>query len=405
MFRLALLSTAAMMAVTVTSAPTFAARIDRVEVEQDNDANETRGDVLIETDMTDSVTSAATAQANSAVGAVSNPTELDARQTHSGDVSANSVTDAWAVWGASVGSATAQGNALTVFAQDGLDADIEQRSGGEVSALSALRLDSYAGTTVNTATAASNAVQVTGSGYMPLSIDQQASGGAAARAELDAATAEIEAGVVAAQAAGNSITTAGDESSIVALIDQGNSGDVSAEAVARVDTANWGLTGSAEAAGNTATTYTQWGYGHHQGDQVNTGNVRALAQLDANDFGNGAMVGSAVAYGNNSTLSTLGSDAYSGMNQVNTGDVTGEVLMRGRDGVAMFGSSAAFGNAQTAAICADCPVELIGQSSQYNAGNVVSNTQMFGPGSTGAIAGSATAVGNAMTFATQGGGN
>lgn len=385
-----------------TSAPSFAEPTNRVENRQVDESETIAATMDVEAGETDSVVAAVTSQANSAVGFVNQATELDSVQVYEGAVSARSSVEAGSVVGSAVSSATAQGNALGVVAEDGLEMSAAQSAGPDssVSALSELRLDSYAGATVQTAAAASNAIEVYGSGYMPMDIDQRSSATVNARVELDAANAEIETGVLASQAAGNAFNATGDESSIVAMIDQRNAGDITAESTAQVDAADHGLTVSAQAAGNTAATFTQWGYGHHQGQQANVGEVRAIARLDANDFGHGALVGSAVAYGNNSQLDTVGSDAYSAMYQVNTGAVTGEVLMQGGAGMALFGSSTAIGNTHSASICSDCPVELYAPSTQYNSGNVLANTQIRSPGAAHAIAGSATAVGNAMTFST-----
>lgn len=391
-----------MTAAMATSAASFAASIDRVENDQSNSAP-VDATVEVEADGTEIATAIATAQSNSAGGSFATPSELVSSQTTDGSTSAVSDIEADSVWGLSTGFATAQGNALTVDAADGLEMDAVQSAGAgaSVSALSALRLNTYGGNTAQSAIAAANSVEVMGTGAMPLSVSQSSQADVDASSQIEAA--EVETALATAQSAGNSLTVTGYEADIVALADQENSGNVRATVDADIANANWGVTAMSEASGNTASTQNDWGYGHLQGSQNNSGSVRATTTLAVGTFGDGPVVGSAHAVGNNALVSNIGADAYSGVAQNNSGAVTGQVSMQLGSGMAAYGTSSAIGNAQSAYICATCPVSLTAPVNQANGGAISSVTQMRATGYVGGMTGSATAIGNVSTFSTVGG--
>lgn len=351
-------------------------------------------------DTTEAVTSLAIAQANSATGVVLDWSQIISSQSFTGDVRADSVTDAQDVWGIATGHAAAQGNALTVSAGADTDLDATQSAGsGSVSALSALRLGEYAGHAVQTAQAAANAMEVAGSdAAMDLRVRQSSNTSVESRASVDASTAEIETSVVTASAAGNSLNAGGFDTDTVADLEQSNSGTVRATAEADIANADYGVTAASQAAGNTATVRNEWGYARMQGEQLNEADVEAMTRLGVGAFENGAAVGSANAVGNSVLLSNFGADAYAGVGQVNSGNVRGEVIMQGGSGHSAFATSSAIGNAQSAYICSECPVRLDGNISQTNSGSVYSGVSQSYTGHVGAVTGSATAVGNASTF-------
>ncbi|AZU04710.1 hypothetical protein X907_2195 [Glycocaulis alkaliphilus] len=322
-----------------------------------------------------------------------------------GATSATTGIEADSVWGLSTGFATAQGNALTVDAENGLAMDAGQTAGAgaSVSALSALRLNTYGGNTAQSAMATANAVEVMGSGNMPMNVRQSSEADVEARSQIEAE--EVETALATAQSAGNSLTVTGYEANIIALADQENSGNVRSTVDADIAHANWGVTAMSEAAGNTASTQNDWGYGHLQGSQTNSGEVRATTTLAVGTFGDGPVVGSSHAVGNNALVSNIGADAFSGVTQNNSGAVTGQVSMQLGTGMAAYGTSSAIGNAQSAYICATCPVGLNAQVNQVNSGAISSITQMQANGYVGGMTGTATAVGNVSTFSTIGGGN
>lgn len=393
-----------MTAAIATSAASFAASIDRVENDQ---ANSAPVDATVEVDAvtTEVATAIATAQSNSAGGSFTSESEVTSTQVTNGATNATTDIQADSVWGLSTGFATAQGNALTVDAEDGLEMDAEQTAGAgaSVSALSALRLNTYGGNTAQSAMASANAIEVMGSGDMPMNVRQSSEADVDARSEIEAE--EVETALATAQSAGNSLTVTGYEANIIALADQENSGNVRSTVDADIANANWGVTAMSEASGNTASSQNDWGYGHLQGSQSNSGEVRATTTLAVGTFGDGPVVGSSHAVGNNALVSNIGADAYSGVMQNNSGAVTGQVSMQLGTGMAAYGTSSAIGNAQSAYICATCPVGLNAQVNQVNSGAINSITQMRANGYVGGMTGSATAVGNVSTFSTIGGGN
>lgn len=393
-----------MTAAIATSAASFAASIDRVENDQ---ANSAPVDATVEIDAvtTEIATAIATAQSNSAGGSFASESEVTSTQVTDGATSATTGIEADSVWGLSTGFATAQGNALTVDAENGLEMDAGQTAGAgaSVSALSALRLNTYGGNTAQSAMATANAVEVMGSGNMPMNVRQSSEADVEARSQIEAE--EVETALATAQSAGNSLTVTGYEANIIALADQENSGNVRSTVDADIAHANWGVTAMSEAAGNTASTQNDWGYGHLQGSQTNSGEVRATTTLAVGTFGDGPVVGSSHAVGNNALVSNIGADAFSGVTQNNSGAVTGQVSMQLGTGMAAYGTSSAIGNAQSAYICATCPVGLNAQVNQVNSGAISSITQMRANGYVGGMTGTATAVGNVSTFSTIGGGN
>ena len=393
-----------MTAAIATSATSFAASIDRVENDQANSAP-VAATVEVDAVSTEVATAIATAQSNSAGGSFASPADVTSAQVTGGSTNATTQIEADSVWGLSTGFATAQGNALTVDASDGLEMDAQQTAGAgaSISALSALRLNTYGGNTAQSAMATANAVEVMGTGDMPMDVRQSSEADVDARSEIEAN--EVETALATAQSAGNSLTVTGYEANIVALAEQENSGNVRSTVDADIANANWGITAMSEAAGNTASSQNDWGYGHLQGSQTNSGEVRATTTLAAGTFGDGPVVGSAHAVGNNALVSNIGADAYSGIVQNNSGAVTGQVSMELGNGMAAYGTSSAIGNAQSAYICATCPVGLNAPVNQVNSGAINSITQMRATGYVGGMTGSATAVGNVSTFSAIGGGN
>lgn len=392
-----------MSAAIATSAASFAEPIDRAQNDQSNSAPV---EAVVEVDAvtTDIATAVATAQSNSAGGSFANPAEISSTQVTTGATSATTDIEADSVWGLSTGFATAQGNALTVDGTGGIALEAGQTAGAgaTVSALSALRLNTYGGNTAQSAMATANAIEVMGSGDMPMEVRQGSEADVDARSEITV-DGEVETALATAQSAGNSLTVTGYEANIIALADQENSGNVRATVDADIANANWGVTAMSEAAGNTASSQNDWGYGHLQGTQSNSGAVRATTTLAVGTFGDGPVVGSAHAVGNNALVSNIGGDAYTGLAQNNSGAVTGQVSMQLGAGMAAYGTSSAIGNAQSAYICATCPVGLNAPVSQVNSGAITSVTQMRANGHVGGMTGAATAVGNVSTFSTTGG--
>ena len=396
-----------MSVATLTSAASFAEPTSRIVLDQSNAGPVDSADDQ-STDSAETMVQSVLAQANSATGEVTAWTAVDGRQSRNGAVSATATQSADGVWSYTMSNAAAQGSALTVGAGAQVDLTHEQSAGesASVSALSALRIGAYAGHTVQGVSAVSNVIETGGSGDQSLALRQSSAAAVSATARFDGADAEVETFEQAVSAAGNSLAAAGSESSVIADIDQSSSGDVTARTDAVIRTADYGGVSAAAAVGNTVRITADYGYGHAQGAQTNSGAVRAIANLDVGDFGGDLVSGSATATGNASLVSTIGADAYTGLNQTNSGPVSAELAFTGGaggDGAAAGSllSASAIGNAQSAYICSECPVGLNADMTQTNTGSVTARTSASQTGFGGAMTSSATAVGNAATFSTR----
>jgi hypothetical protein len=91
---------------------------------------------------------------------------------------------------------------------------------------------------------------------------------------------------------------------------------------------------------------------------------------------------------------------------MNSGPVTAQVNFTGGAGGGLGSAltATAMGNAQSAYVCAECPVSLGGQFSQTNSGFVGSTVNASHSGYVGAITSTSTAIGNTATFSTRQGG-
>ncbi|WP_375549491.1 holdfast anchor protein HfaD [Oceanicaulis alexandrii] len=412
MSRLARVLIAGTSAATLISAASFAEPINKVELDQDQ-----TGPVLSEdnqsADGVRDMISTAVAQGNSGTGALSGDSEISGLQNLDGSVSASSLLSANGVWASVISTATAQGNALTAGVETGaLGMDLEQTAqAGQVNALSRLRISDYAAHSVQTASSAVNAIQTSAVGGQTLSIRQSSAADSSAEARVEAAGAEIETSVVGAVAAGNSLlSTAEDEESVLTL-DQSQSGSTTSTAYAEIGNADYGVTAASQAAGNTATFQNDYGDSQVGGVQSNSGEVRSDTVILAGEFANGYATGSANAVGNSVLTSTIGANTYSGVQQTNSGDVIANVSMvGGYDGGSGAGlgsvlNATAIGNAQSAYVCATCPVGVTGEINQINSGAVSASAVTVQNGQVRTLTSSATAVGNAATFATQTRGN
>lgn len=391
------------------SAASFAEPTNRVTLNQTNSGANAASDAVT-VGVGESVDSIAMAQANSAVGFVTDWTSVTGQQTFSGSADSVSRVEADDLWSWIISGAVAQGNGVAVQSLSDLEMDLTQTAaaGSRVSALSDLRVADYTAHVIQTAVASANAVEVNAAyGNQDINLTQTAAGETYAGARLDAEDARIEDVAAAVQASGNSLQASGWVANPIALINQSQSGTVTAEADITARDVHWGLTAATEAAGNTAVITNDWGYAHLQGTQTNSGNVTARTVVNLGEFSNGVAAISAHGVGNNALVSNIGADAYSGIGQVNTGAVTGEALFNGGHnggsgvGGGIVASASAIGNAQSGYICADCPVGLTANINQTNSGPVTARTQVRSPGYTPFISSSATAVGNAATFATR----
>jgi len=398
-------TTAAML----ISAASFAEPTNRVALDQTNSGANAASDAVT-VGVGESVNSTAMVQANGATGFVTDWTSVTGQQTFTASADAVSRVEADDIWSWIISGAVAQGNGMTVQSLSDLDVDLTQNAaaGSRVSALSELRVADYTAHVIQTSVAAANAVEVNAAyGSQAINLTQTAAGDTYAGARLDAEDARIEDVAAAVQASGNSLQVSGYEANPNAQINQSQSGTVTAEADITARDVHWGLTAATEAAGNTAVITNDWGYAHLQGEQTNTGDITARTVVNLGEFSNGVAAISAHGVGNNALVSNIGADAYSGIGQVNTGAVSGEAVFNGGHnggsgvGGGIVASASAIGNAQSGYICSECPVGLTTFMNQTNSGAVTARAQVNSPGYTPFISSSATAVGNAATFATR----
>jgi hypothetical protein len=393
-------------AATLISAASFAEPTDRVEIDQSSS-----GDARASEDVTaagaETVVTNVFAQANSATGLITNWTGVTGSQSLGGASRAASTIAMDNAWSYVTTGAQAQGNALSVRGEANADVAMRQEAAASarVRALSDLRISTYAGHTIQTAAASTNAAEVSGYGARDVTMTQTAAGDTSAATRLDAADAEIETVAQGVQAAGNSLTMAGGDFAR-GDIEQAQSGEVRAVAEAEIGLADYGVVSASQAAGNTVALTNDYGYGEVRGSQSNTGSVQAVTRLDLGAYTNGVAAGSANAVGNSALTSVIGADGYSGLAQTNTGPVTARVDFTGGagGGLGTALNATAMGNAQSAYVCAECPVSVGGQFSQTNSGFVGSSVTANHAGYVGAITSTSTAIGNAATFSTRQGG-
>ena len=406
MSRLARALIAGTSAATLISAASFAEPTDSVEIDQSN-AGDTQASEDVTAEQTETIVTNAFAQANSATGLITNWTGVTGSQTLSGSAGAASVIEVENAWSYVTTGAQAQGNAVSVSGEGDADVAMTQSAGesARVSALSDLRISAYAGHTVQTAAATTNAADVSGYSAREVTLDQAADGDTTASTRLDASQAEIETVAQGVQAAGNSLTMAGGGYAR-GDIAQSQTGTVTAEADADVALADYGAVSASQAAGNTVTLTNDYGYGEVRGTQSNAGPVRATTSLRLGGYTNGVAAGSANAVGNSALTSVIGADGYSGIAQTNSGPVTAQVNFTGGagGGLGTALTATAMGNAQSAYVCAECPVSIGGQFSQTNTGAVGGSVTASHSGFVGAITSNATAIGNTATFSTRQGG-
>jgi hypothetical protein len=214
---------------------------------------------------------------------------------------------------------------------------------------------------------------------------------------------------VASTAVANSSASASTNSTVYSTTRQNNSGLVQSGA-SHVTNSGRLITSATQATGNSVYATNQWGYTQVDANQLNTGRIRAVANLTANNYLTAAVVG-ATSTANSILLSSQGSDGTLVGFQTNGlgADVTTQVFLDGSStngGVAQA-SGTAIANAMTGYACAGCgtnTVKMEGVYSQTNNANVsttVSVGTTGGIGTHGSILGQGTAVGNSATFIAQ----
>jgi hypothetical protein len=214
---------------------------------------------------------------------------------------------------------------------------------------------------------------------------------------------------VASTAVANSAASASTNSTVYSTTRQINTGQVLSGA-SHVTNNGRVITSATQATGNSVYATNQWGYTQVDAQQNNSGTIRGVANLTANNFRDAAVVG-ATTTANSILLSSQGSDGtLVGFQDNGIGaDVTTQVYLDGAStngGVAQA-SGTAIANSMTGYACSGCgtnSVKLEGVFGQSNYANVTSNVSVGttgGIGTYGTITGQGTAVGNSATFIAQ----
>jgi hypothetical protein len=214
---------------------------------------------------------------------------------------------------------------------------------------------------------------------------------------------------VASTAVANSSASASTNSTVYSTTRQINNGQVLSGA-SHVTNNGRVITSATQATGNSVYATNQWGYTQVDAQQNNSGTIRGVANLTANNYHTAAVVG-ATTTANSILLSSQGSSGtLVGFQDNGIGaDVTTEVYLDGASttgGVAQA-SGTAIANSMTGYACSGCgtnSVKLEGVFGQTNMANVTSTVSVGstgGIGTYGSIVGQGTAVGNSATFIAQ----
>jgi hypothetical protein len=162
---------------------------------------------------------------------------------------------------------------------------------------------------------------------------------------------------------------------------------------------------AATANGNAATVANAYGPLTSQITQVNEHGVLAEGYLTVGGGLEGSGGASSYGVGNSAQAQNIGSDAWMTFDQTNFGAVTSYSAFSGTGGVSAVASATAFGNVSSGYLCTQCgDATLSAWNNQTNAGGVTAAATLQA-GSTPRVFGSATAVGNAASFTTYGGGD
>ncbi|WP_143435373.1 holdfast anchor protein HfaD [Henriciella aquimarina] len=307
-------------------------------------------------------------------------------------------------------TSTAYGNAASGGTSEGTDRYYaEQSASGAVTASSGIGLRGTVDT--SSATTAIANVSATDNAYGTQGADQgqYSEANVSARTEADITTADNSA-TFATTAGANATSATGYTSTNYNRARQAAAEGSSVDAVTEASVAEGkDVTAVTTGFGNSASVINEWGYAAlglegAPTEQSNDASINAETDLTLGDW-SGYATASAYGVGNSALISNTGSDTAIYADQYNGGTVTSEARFTGQSATGGIGvlSSTAIGNATTASLCNYCGSDSSagGSISQVNAGQV----RAYGrsqTGSTGAVIGAATAVGNAATLQSTG---
>jgi hypothetical protein len=407
-FKTALLSGAALVAITPTFAPdTALAHEPRPSVILNGQVNfsDVQGLTVVDAHAARDAAAAALAAGNTMNARVTQGTgELNSTQTMNGSTLGYSRVAIENAHGTTVSAVQASGNAGQVEVCCGAvlgDAAQTTASGTTAVAISDVAVR-YSDVVASGATASGNTWGISGrNSYIDVGVTQTNGADVYARSRIDG-HANSHALSSAATAVANSNRIASESSTVYSGVLQYNHGAATADSqIAQGHGVN--VTSGASAAGNVAAIDNKWGYAQMDGYQENNGPITARSEIHIGDWAGFAASG-ANAIGNSAMVSNIGSDATLGMvqNNFDHGAVSAYATLQGNSSTGGVGqvSASAIGNAATVYSCAGCgdgPVKVEGYVSQYNYAPVTA-TAVAGVGTGGAVTATATAVGNSASF-------
>jgi len=361
------------------------------------------GQTLNVVDSQEQVTVQASAQGNSASGAVENGSiTVQSAQDMRGDaVATTDITLGGDTYGEVNATTQAGANYLAVSAYDAtLTLDASQANTGDLVSASTEIGDSsarlHAGAAV-AASAVSNTVALYGEGSLVSgTIDQSSSAVVRSFGRIESQYIPDQASVIS-QATVNAVAvnsgqTSGQDLSIV----QRSSGAfIEAEASANAGNA-WDLAARARAAANQAVLYNEGGSVVNASDQSNDSFVRASALTTAFDYGRAE----ASARGAGNELSVGNNDIFVQIDntQFNAGGVDVTATFSGTNGYDVAVGADAVGNSVTGYACSDCEGYLQANNAQTNSGHVSAVASTTIAGSNRSVVSGANAVGNSASF-------
>jgi len=376
---------------------------------QDNGNNQynsgnTNAQTNVNVGQADGVGATAVAGGNVANSESEGDFEIDSTQHNDGDTTAEADVTAWTVHGNIAVTAAAVANGGTVVAGEGdVEIDSTQLSHGNSTASVRFR-GGHAHNAGTSASAAGNVgTLVAENGEIRLRGTQEATGSYTANVEADhdEVTGQVVSGAVSSA---NNMSIAGYTTTMLTDTNQRASGNVGARVDLYAGQAE-DASGNATANANSIAIDNQYGYVNSRIRQEASSDVAAQSYVTLGGEFSGFASAGAYGVGNSATVSNSASDTVIDVAQLNSGGVSADagLVAAGGDGMALA-SSAAYGNTASGTVCGYCDAGspgLYADVNQVNTGDVTSRATV-NTGRAGLAATTATAIGNAATFSTQG---
>ncbi len=335
---------------------------------------------------------------------------FSARQDSHGDTAAATSLTGGPVLGAASVTTTAYGNSANATTAAGDNHyRAEQVMRGNTAASTQIALQG-AGSVSSKTVAAAN-VSVSGSKFGDNLAFQTQQADGSVRATTDAVVCCIATGAdIETLAAGNLASSSGWTSTTYngAVQTTGFDGTTIAAATNVYSASASEVTGSASASGNSFVLQSAWGYATlgRQGSELYQGNGAAISASSSVELDHWSGMAASIAYGvGNTALATnTGSDLGLNAIQSNFAGVDASASLAGQSWTGGTGhvAATAVGNVAGATLCNTCgDGALSGNVNQFNQGNISASALAKTPVA-GHVVASASAIGNAATFTSNG---